>query len=48
VNRVTLFFQVALLVLPPLVGYATYRLMRGLARSGAERLSEMPLSALRR
>jgi ubiquinol-cytochrome c reductase cytochrome b subunit len=48
VNRVTLFFQVALLVLPPLVGYATYRLMRGLARSGADRLSEMPLSALRR
>ena len=48
VNRVTLFFQVALLVLPPLVGYATYRLMRGLARSGATRLSEMPLSALRR
>ncbi|MGH9166342.1 MAG: cytochrome bc1 complex cytochrome b subunit [Acidimicrobiia bacterium] len=48
VNAVTLFFQVALLVLPPLIGYATYRLMRGLARSGADRLSEMPLSALRR
>jgi ubiquinol-cytochrome c reductase cytochrome b subunit len=48
VNGVTVFFQVALLLLPPLVGYATYRLMRGLVRSGADRLSEMPLSALRR
>jgi ubiquinol-cytochrome c reductase cytochrome b subunit len=47
VERVTVAYQIALLVLPPVVGYLTYRLMRALAQSAAERLSEMPASALR-
>ena len=46
VLTMTWIFRVLLIVLPPLVGYVTYRLMKALARSGAERLSEMPLAAL--
>ena len=42
----TWVFRVLLFVVPPIVGYATYLLMRALARSGANRFSEMPLRAL--
>ena len=40
-------FRVLLFVVPPVVGYATYRVMKALAASGVARFSEMPLSALR-
>ncbi len=40
-------FRVLVLVLPPVAGWVTYRLMKALAASGAERISEMPLRALR-
>ena len=46
VEDVTAFYQIAVLVLPPIVGYVTYRLMKALLLSGAERFSYMPLSAL--
>ncbi|MBA2426836.1 MAG: ubiquinol-cytochrome c reductase cytochrome b subunit [Actinobacteria bacterium] len=39
-------FQVLVILIPPAVGWATYRLMKALAGSGAPRLTEMPLSAL--
>ena len=39
-------FRVLLIALPPLLGLITYRLMKALALSGAERLSEMPLAAV--
>jgi hypothetical protein len=47
VESVTVTFQVLVLLLPPVVGVVTYTLFRALARSGAERLTRMPLSALR-
>lgn len=43
---VTLIFRILILVLPPLVGWATYRLMKALVASGAGRITEMPLAAL--
>jgi ubiquinol-cytochrome c reductase cytochrome b subunit len=46
VVSVTWFFRVALVVVPPLVGWAMHRLMTALAVSGAPRFTEMPLSAL--
>jgi ubiquinol-cytochrome c reductase cytochrome b subunit len=46
VEDVTAFYQIAVLVLPPVVGYVAYRLMKALLLSGAERFSYMPLSAL--
>jgi hypothetical protein len=48
VESVTVTFQVLVLLLPPVVGFVTYALCRALARSGAERLTRMPLSAFRR
>ncbi|MFN2525492.1 MAG: cytochrome bc complex cytochrome b subunit [Actinomycetota bacterium] len=47
VGRVTMIYRIALLVLPPLLGYLMYRLMKALALSGADRFVEMPWSALR-
>ena len=41
-------FRVLLVVLPVLVGYVTYRAMKALAASGAERFSEMPIGAFKR
>ncbi len=43
---ITLIFRILILLLPPLVGWGTYRLMKALAASGAGHLSEMPLAAL--
>ena len=43
----TTVFQVLLIVLPPIVGYFVYRLMKALQLSGVERFSEMPARALR-
>ena len=42
----TAVFRVLVLVVPPVVGYVTFKLMTALARSRAERFSEMPLAAL--
>ena len=47
VETVTAIYRVLTLALPPVVGYVTYRLMKALAASGAERFSQMPLGALR-
>jgi ubiquinol-cytochrome c reductase cytochrome b subunit len=44
----TWVFRILLFVIPPLVGYVTYALMKALALSGAERLSEMSIGALQR
>ncbi len=48
VLTVTQVFRVLLFTLPPVVGYVIYILMTALARSGARRFSQMPLSALTR
>ncbi len=48
VETVTWGYRIALLVLPPVIGYLTHRLMNALALSGADRFRDMPLSALRR
>jgi ubiquinol-cytochrome c reductase cytochrome b subunit len=47
VLTMTQIFRVALFVLPPVIGYIVYRLLKALALSGAARFGEMPLSALR-
>jgi ubiquinol-cytochrome c reductase cytochrome b subunit len=47
VLTVTQIFRFLLLLLPPIVGFIVYRLMKALALSGAERFSDMPMSALR-
>ena len=47
VESVTIAYQIALFVLPPIAGYVTYRLMKALALSDSERLTEMPASALK-
>jgi ubiquinol-cytochrome c reductase cytochrome b subunit len=47
VTIITGIFQVAVFVVPAVVGFVTHRLLRALARSGAPRFSEMPLRALR-
>ena len=47
VETITAVYRVLLFVLPPVLGYASYRLMRALKFSGAERFMEMPFSALR-
>jgi ubiquinol-cytochrome c reductase cytochrome b subunit len=47
VLAMTQVFRFLLLLLPPIVGYVVYRLMKALATSGVDRFSEMPLSALR-
>jgi ubiquinol-cytochrome c reductase cytochrome b subunit len=46
VETVTTVYQVLVLALPPIVGYIAFRLMKGLLASGAERFSQMPLSAV--
>jgi ubiquinol-cytochrome c reductase cytochrome b subunit len=46
VTTITHFFQVAVFIVPAVVGLATHRLLRALVRSGAPRLSEMPGRAL--
>jgi ubiquinol-cytochrome c reductase cytochrome b subunit len=46
VETVTTVYQVLVLALPPIVGYIVFRLMKGLLASGAERFSQMPLSAV--
>ena len=48
VETVTIVYQVLVLALPPIVGYIVFRLMKGLLASGAERFSQMPLSAVLR
>jgi ubiquinol-cytochrome c reductase cytochrome b subunit len=45
VEAVTWFFRIAVLVLPPLIGWIMYRLMRRLKTSGADRLVDVPASA---
>jgi ubiquinol-cytochrome c reductase cytochrome b subunit len=45
VNAITSTLQILVLVLPILVGLLVHRLMRGYARSGAERFMEVPFSA---
>jgi ubiquinol-cytochrome c reductase cytochrome b subunit len=42
VDTVTWFFRITVLILPPLLGWATYRLMARLKASGAERLVDVP------
>jgi ubiquinol-cytochrome c reductase cytochrome b subunit len=39
-------FQVLLIVVPPFVGFITFKLMKALAASGAERFTEMSLDAI--
>ena len=46
VTTITHFFQVAVVLVPAVVGLVTHRLLRALVRSGAPRLSEMPGRAL--
>ncbi|HEX2064264.1 MAG TPA: ubiquinol-cytochrome c reductase cytochrome b subunit [Acidimicrobiales bacterium] len=46
VAAITWIFRVLVLVVPPALGYFTYRLMRGLQLSGAERIGEVPLAAV--
>ncbi len=48
VGTITWIFRIAVLVLPPVVGYITYRLMKGLKVSGAERFATVPLRAVLR
>jgi ubiquinol-cytochrome c reductase cytochrome b subunit len=43
---VTWFFRIAVLVVPPLAGWVTYRLMKGLRASGVDRFRHLPLSAV--
>lgn len=46
VHSVTITFRWLLLILPVLSGTLTYVLLRALVRSGADRLTEMPVGAL--
>jgi len=46
VQTITRAFQVIVIAVPPLVGYLTYRLMKGLRVSRAERFSTTPLDAV--
>ncbi|MGH9279550.1 MAG: cytochrome bc1 complex cytochrome b subunit [Acidimicrobiales bacterium] len=46
VVTITRIFQVTVILLPPLIGYLTYRLMKALQVSRAERLSTVPLDAV--
>lgn len=47
VELVTWAYRVAVIVLPVIAGFVTYRLMKALLLSGADTFREMPLSALR-
>jgi ubiquinol-cytochrome c reductase cytochrome b subunit len=46
VASITRFFQVTVLLVPPIVGYLTYRLMKGLQVSREERFATVPLDAV--
>jgi len=46
VETVTTIYRILVLGLPPVVGYVVFRLMKGLLASGAERFTQMPLSAV--
>ncbi|MCA1672699.1 MAG: hypothetical protein LC799_11015, partial [Actinobacteria bacterium] len=46
VATITRVFQVLIIVLPPLFGYLTYRLMKGLQVSRSEHFSTVPLDAV--
>jgi ubiquinol-cytochrome c reductase cytochrome b subunit len=46
VASITRTFQVLVIVLPPIVGYVTYRLMKALQVSRAEHFSTVPLDAV--
>ena len=46
VETITMIYRILVLALPPVVGYVVLRLMKGLLASGAERFSQMPLSAV--
>ncbi|MDQ4097607.1 MAG: ubiquinol-cytochrome c reductase cytochrome b subunit [Actinomycetota bacterium] len=46
VAAITKFFQFLVILLPPLIGYVTYRLMKGLQVSRAERLATVPWEAV--
>jgi ubiquinol-cytochrome c reductase cytochrome b subunit len=46
VLSVTWFFRIAVLVVPPIAGWVTYRLMKGLQSSGVDRFRHLPLSAV--
>jgi quinol---cytochrome-c reductase cytochrome b subunit len=46
VLSVTWFFRIALLVVPPVAGWVTYRLMNALRRSGVDRFRHLPLKAV--
>ncbi|HJP64803.1 MAG TPA: cytochrome bc complex cytochrome b subunit [Actinomycetota bacterium] len=46
VASITRFFQAVVILVPPLVGYVTYRLMKGLQVSQAERFATVPLEAV--
>jgi ubiquinol-cytochrome c reductase cytochrome b subunit len=48
VTIITGIFQVAVFVVPAVVGLVTHRLLCALVRSGAPRFSEMPFAALRK
>jgi ubiquinol-cytochrome c reductase cytochrome b subunit len=48
VATITWIFRIAVPVVPPLLGWFTYRLMIALRASGAERFAEMPLRAVLR
>jgi ubiquinol-cytochrome c reductase cytochrome b subunit len=46
VATITWTFRVLVLVLPPVLGYVTYRVAKGLQASQAERFGEVPLDAV--
>jgi ubiquinol-cytochrome c reductase cytochrome b subunit len=46
VATITWTYRVVVLALPPVIGYLTYRLMKALQLSGAERFGTLPLRAL--
>ena len=46
VETVTAIYRILVLGLPPVVGYVVFRLMKGLLASGADRFTQMPLSAV--
>jgi len=48
VATITWIFRIVVPVVPPLLGWFTYRLMTALRASGAERFAEMPLRAVMR
>jgi ubiquinol-cytochrome c reductase cytochrome b subunit len=47
VDTITWIYRIAVFVVPLVLGYVTYRLMKALKLSGVERFRDMPLGALR-